>query len=508
MDFHWGEYTYSIAGESEIALSALLEKLGVTEIALADIAAVSFSDPTLVEVATVENEAGQTTDWLLRSLAPFNTDEALTLTLNNGKSVEIKVTDDLTLPASGTWDNGTDGSGRWTIDEDGVMTITGTGKIKDYTGATSTPWKDYRQSITKLIVGDGITHLGNNMLTRSYGLVEIDAKNCVSLIDLGTDLFKMNNYGGETGSSHLERVDFSGCTGLTTIGSKAFDSVGSITYLDISGTGLTKNYLSTSGAGFGASKGIIRTLKANNCTQFTETLDMSSGYSSLTTLELSGCTSLTSLKAPGSVTTLDVSGSGLTSVDLSRCTVLTSLDVSGCTGLSSLNLSKCTSLTSLDVSGSGLTSLKVPSGVITLNVSDCTSLTDLNISGCAGLTSLTVPGSVTKLNVSGSGLTSLTVPSGVTELDVSNCAGITSLDVSACTGLTKLNASGTGITSLDVSKCTGLTNLTVPNGLTSLNIAGTALSPANDTLKSSLETLYLSPTNAKNVNLSDYTALA
>ena len=43
VDFHWGDYTYSIAGESEITLSALFEKLGVTEITLADVTGLSFS---------------------------------------------------------------------------------------------------------------------------------------------------------------------------------------------------------------------------------------------------------------------------------------------------------------------------------------------------------------------------------------------------------------------------------------------------------------------------------
>ena len=93
VDFHWGDYTYSIAGESEILLSALLEKLGVTEITAADVAEVAFSDSALVEVEAIKDEAEQTTDWRLRSLAPFSTEEKLTLTLKNGRSVEIKVTD-------------------------------------------------------------------------------------------------------------------------------------------------------------------------------------------------------------------------------------------------------------------------------------------------------------------------------------------------------------------------------------------------------------------------------
>lgn len=88
MDFHWGDYTYSIAGEREITLGTLLEKLGVTEITAADVAGVSFSNPDYIAIEQLDS------DWLLRSLAPFNTEEALTLTLNNSETVTIKVTDE------------------------------------------------------------------------------------------------------------------------------------------------------------------------------------------------------------------------------------------------------------------------------------------------------------------------------------------------------------------------------------------------------------------------------
>ena len=87
VDFHWGDYTYSIEGESEITLGELFEKLGVTGITTADVADVSFSNPDYIAI----EQTGS--DWLLRSLAPFQSEEALVLTLNNGQTVEIKVTD-------------------------------------------------------------------------------------------------------------------------------------------------------------------------------------------------------------------------------------------------------------------------------------------------------------------------------------------------------------------------------------------------------------------------------
>ena len=94
VEFEWGDYTFTITGEGEILLSALLQELNVTEITLADVAEVSFSNP---EYVTVEKTEG---DWLLRSVAPFESEEKLILTLNSGRSVEIKVTDEQTTAAN------------------------------------------------------------------------------------------------------------------------------------------------------------------------------------------------------------------------------------------------------------------------------------------------------------------------------------------------------------------------------------------------------------------------
>ena len=68
-----GHKMTALAGEGEITLSTLLEKLGVTEITLADVAAVSFTDPAYIEIEQLDS------DWLLRSLAPFSTEEELVL---------------------------------------------------------------------------------------------------------------------------------------------------------------------------------------------------------------------------------------------------------------------------------------------------------------------------------------------------------------------------------------------------------------------------------------------
>ncbi|MCR5097188.1 MAG: hypothetical protein K6A70_10720 [Erysipelotrichaceae bacterium] len=87
VDFHWGDYTFSISGEDQITLSELFEELGITDISIEDVAEVSFSNPEYIEIEETAD------DWLLISIAPFDTVETLTLTLKNGNSIEIKVTD-------------------------------------------------------------------------------------------------------------------------------------------------------------------------------------------------------------------------------------------------------------------------------------------------------------------------------------------------------------------------------------------------------------------------------
>ena len=96
-------YQFSLPGGEKIALSDLIEVLGIIGDAnngekaafnsvdqfLKEVANVEFSDESLVKVA--KNEEGN--DWILESLASFDTEESLTITMKNGDVVTVKVTD-------------------------------------------------------------------------------------------------------------------------------------------------------------------------------------------------------------------------------------------------------------------------------------------------------------------------------------------------------------------------------------------------------------------------------
>lgn len=59
--------------------------------------------------------------------------------------------------------NGTCGTTvTWSLDEStGVLTISGTGAMTNFSTASPSPWYDYRNDITNLVIEDGITSIGN-----------------------------------------------------------------------------------------------------------------------------------------------------------------------------------------------------------------------------------------------------------------------------------------------------------------------------------------------------------
>ena len=100
VDFEYMDYAWSIPGGSAALLSKVLGILE-TGIDINDVEMVRFSDPSLVEVSPAEEYEGGY-DWILLSLQPFDTEEQLTLTLNDGRTVVIEVTDDQTVSIDDT----------------------------------------------------------------------------------------------------------------------------------------------------------------------------------------------------------------------------------------------------------------------------------------------------------------------------------------------------------------------------------------------------------------------
>lgn len=99
VEFHNGELEYVINGFDTVTLSDVFANLGIESDG--EISKVTFSDPSLIAVA--EN-AGE---WSLKSLAPFSTDETLSICYCDGRVDEYLVTDDpwnpFAIPTGYNW---------------------------------------------------------------------------------------------------------------------------------------------------------------------------------------------------------------------------------------------------------------------------------------------------------------------------------------------------------------------------------------------------------------------
>lgn len=96
VDFHYGDHTYNMNGDSSVRLSELLDSLKIEKdedgniLTADDVSDAQFSDDSLVSVSRENDEI------VLKAKKAFDTDEQLILTLKNGDQITVDVTDDNT----------------------------------------------------------------------------------------------------------------------------------------------------------------------------------------------------------------------------------------------------------------------------------------------------------------------------------------------------------------------------------------------------------------------------
>ena len=69
----------------------------------------------------------------------------------------------------------------WNYDaETKTLTIGGTGPMKDYLGSEVTPWDVYANDITTIVIGEGVTHIGNSSFNNMTALTSISISETVA----------------------------------------------------------------------------------------------------------------------------------------------------------------------------------------------------------------------------------------------------------------------------------------------------------------------------------------
>ena len=76
----------------------------------------------------------------------------------------------------------------WTLSDDGVLTISGTGPMKDYTSYNTIPWHGNKSSIYSVIIENSVTTIGDYAFFDCDSLSSVTIGNSVTTI--GFDAFR------------------------------------------------------------------------------------------------------------------------------------------------------------------------------------------------------------------------------------------------------------------------------------------------------------------------------
>ena len=199
---------------------------------------------------------------------------------------------------------------KWKLTAEGVLTITGTGEMQDYSWS-SQPWPSY--SVKQVIIGDGVTTIGVSAFHGCSSLTSVTIPNGVTTIGN----FAFHN------CSSLTSVIIP--NSVTEIGSYAFHGCSSLTSVTIGNSVTTIGFYAFSGCSSLTSLTIPNSVTTIGSSAFSSCSSLTSVTipNSVTTIgdwAFSGCSSLTSITIPNSVTTI---GFGA----FSSCSSLTSITI-------------------------------------------------------------------------------------------------------------------------------------------------------------------------------------
>lgn len=308
---------------------------------------------------------------------------ALTLCMLAALTAEIFAADIIDSGYCGGEGDGTNLT--WTLDSEGMLTISGTGKMKNF---SRSPWKD--RELTTVKVKLGVTSIGNSAFSCCNSLTSVIIPNTV-----------------------------------TSIGAWAFRSCSSLTSITIPNS-VTR----------------IRVYAFSDCSSLIS-ITIPDGVTSIEDSTFSGCSGLVSISIPNSVTTIGEWAfnkcSSLTNITIpSSVTSIGIYAFTECSSLSSITIPD--SVTSIGSNAfalcSALTSITIPNSVTKIGIGvfgNCSSLTSVAIPNsvtsisqsmfydCYSLTNVTIPNSVTSIGSMAfqgcSSLANITIPNSVTSIE-------------------------------------------------------------------------------------------
>ena len=352
-------------------------------------------------------------------------------------------------------DSGYSGDLTWELNDEGVLTFSGTGLMKNYTSKTAMPWYKYADQITSVVIESGVTRIGDYAF---YGIpmTSIEIPDAVTAI--GDYAFKS--------AAALKEVVLP--TKLTKLGESAFYGCTSLESIDIP-----------------ASLYTVKPYTFKNCTALSSVTFHEGNLMKLSDGAFYG-TALTEVTFPACLNIID-------SYCFKNCDKLASIIIPE---------GKLTEIREAVFYGTAASELTIPEGIkkvgayafkncinlTTINLPDSlTSVGEASFYACTGLQNITIPDHVTTIGNYAfrrcTGLTEAIFGNELAEIGESafyGCSGLMNLNLNNVTTLGGYAfKSCTGLTSVDFGKvetigesafhsCTGLENITFPASVASI----------------------------------------
>lgn len=281
-------------------------------------------------------------------------------------------------PQSGTCgDNAT-----WSISAEGVLTISGTGAIGDYS-ENDAPWQSLRADITAIVIEKGITRIGNYAFHDCR--VATSAALPEGLVEIGENAFRS--------CGALEGINLP--PELTTIGIGAFYYTSALTSITIPGS--------------------VETFSDAFNDSGLETVTIEHGVDEVDSYAFCNCYHLKSVNLPDSIQSIG-------NYAFNGCQQLEELDLPegitsfgeyafANTAISEFEFPEGASINAGVLQNTSITSIVIPQGVATIGQNA--------FYGCENLATVTFPSTLTRIEggaFSYTALTSLNLPDGVTHI--------------------------------------------------------------------------------------------
>ena len=198
------------------------------------------------------------------------------------------------VTSSGTF--GTDNALTWSLYDDGTLEISGTGAMPDFSYSVPAPWKDFSSKLTKVIVNQGVTNVGESTFSYNSTIQSVVLSDTV--VSVGKSAF--------SGCSALKTVQFG--SGLTELG-----GLGSWNFAFGSCSSLERFEVAESNHAFSADNGILYNAEKTQiilCPQkMSGSVVIPEGVTAIGADAFDNCASITCIKLPASLTKIEGIGS-------------------------------------------------------------------------------------------------------------------------------------------------------------------------------------------------------